>query len=990
MAVYHCSASTVSRSSGRSAVAAAAYRAGERLDDTRTGLTHDYTRKGGVLHSEIVTPAGAPSWACDRGELWNRAEAAEEKSPKRATATTAREFRLALPHELDHDGRVSAVRAFARHLCDTYGVAVDFAIHAPDRDGDDRNHHAHVMLTDRVLNDAGFGGKVRGLNVANGGREAVESIRAEWAKIANRHLELAGSAERIDHRSYEARGIDAEGTKHLGPSASAMERRGEASDRGDQNREIVAANGERAALKAEYTRLGDAMTAEEQARQHRADERAERAAVRTSDPAAILDSITERRSTFTEAELAATLRKTITDPAERERLAEAILARPEIVALAEQPGGMPTRYTTEAVLQHEAEGLAAARALAADRSHAVSRATLHRIAERGEFGSMSAEQYGAFIRSTGPEGLAIIAGEAGTGKSYAAGAIRAAYEAEGGRVIGLAVTNKVIQDMQRDGFREVRTVHGALQDIARDRAGWNNRTVVVIDEAAMLSTKQLVGVLTAAKAAGAKVIAIQDQEQLGSAYARGGLAGAMQEQHPAAVSHLSEIRRIKDTAQDAAGQREAFNLMHSGRFREALGIFDRQGAINWRETQDEARAALAERYAADLDAAPGRRRFALANSNADVALLNVDLRAVHRQRGELGADHVLQTKDGPAAFATGDRIQFTGSAYHKAARDGGLANGNCGTVREIEGGRVTVELDGGKGQPGRVVSFDVGEDARAGQFNAFRHGYAGTVYRSQGSTIDVAYRLHSGAERSAASYVGATRHTEALHIFTSKEAVRGRDPWMAERGGLDGLTEAKRESAERSYQAWAEANPALGQRHGLADYVAYVQGKWAEDKAHALDLDNLARQMSRREEGRAASQFHRVERPARSFAKAAQEAAGRAQDGAGYRRAMPGRPAAPTPPTAPQTADAQRKAATIGKHPAPDRTAAALYRQHQQDATTRQQREADERKTPTTTPAPTGRAAYERFLEASQKAREAEATRPDPTTPRDRPRGRTR
>lgn len=787
-------------------------------------------------------------------------EKAEDKSTRRAKATTAREFRLALPHELDDKGRLACVRAFAHYMVDTYGVVVDFSIHLADRDGDERNFHTHILVSDRRITDAGFGGKVREFNLAAGGKKHIAAIRQKWADIANEHLAAAGIDAKIDHRSYKAQWIDRDAAEHMGPAATAMERRGEGSDIGDRNREIKAGNNARAAKKAEYEQLGKAMLAEEKARIDRADQRAEQAAIRSHDPAAILAAITAKRSTFTKAEVEADIRKSVHSPRERAELVAEIFARPELVGLAEQPGEKATRYTTEAVLKHEAQGLAAARDLMADKSHGLSRNTIRRVVEDGKYGSMSAEQHSAFVRATGREGLAIIAGEAGTGKSYAANAIRTAYEAEGNRVIGLAVTNKVIQDMARDGFTHTRTIHGALQDVARERAGWNSRTVLIIDEAAMLSTKQTVDIMAAAARAGAKVIAIQDTAQLGSAFARGGLAGAIEAEHSAAVTRLSEIRRIKDTATDAAGQRKAFNLMHEGRWKEALSIMDNGEAIHWNATNDEARAALAAQYGRDVEARPDRRRFTLAQSNAEVLRLNAELRTIHRARGDLGADHVLQTKDGPQAFANGDRIQFTASAYHKADREAGLANGNHGTIREIDGLRVTVELDAAKGQQGRVIAFTVGENARAGEFNGLRHGYAGTIYRSQGSTVDEVYRLHTGGERAATNYVGNTRHTEALHLYTSREAVRGADPWMREAGGLVGLTEAKRASAERSYAAWTSANPDFGRRYGLADYVAYVQDQWAGEQGRAVDIEALARQMGRREEARAASQFFRVER----------------------------------------------------------------------------------------------------------------------------------
>ena len=303
MAIYSLQVKTVSRSAGRSVVAAAAYRAAENIADDRLGVVWDFTRKSGVLHSEIMAPANAPEWACDRSELWNAAERAEDKSTRRSSATTGRDIILALPHELSHEQRLAAVREFAGSLVERYGVAVDFAIHAPDRHSDERNYHAHLLMTTRRLGPEGFGAKTRELDGFRNGAAEIEAIRAGWERIGNRALEQAGLDIRIDCRSYADQGLDREATVHLGPIASGMERKGEATDLGDRNRAATARNaerervaGDRAAVSAEIIDL-----AAERAR--REAERELRAAIRTHSPPKILDVLTERRSTFSRGDL---------------------------------------------------------------------------------------------------------------------------------------------------------------------------------------------------------------------------------------------------------------------------------------------------------------------------------------------------------------------------------------------------------------------------------------------------------------------------------------------------------------------------------------------------------------------------------------------------------------------------------------------------------------------------------------------------------------
>ncbi|NCC41762.1 MAG: conjugal transfer protein TraA [Gammaproteobacteria bacterium] len=240
MAVYRLSAKVIGRNAGRSVTAAAAYRAGECIEDERTGLAHDYRRRTGVEHVEILAPDNAPEWMRDRAKLWNAVELIE----KRKDAQLARELQLALPCELDASQNLALVRGFVREQCVAHGMVADIAIHSPDREGDERNWHAHVLLTMRDLLGDGFGKKNRAWNES----ARLEDWREKWAEYQNRALERAGSKERVDHRSLEARGIDREAEPKLGPHASEMERRGKASDRGDERRAVWRRNQRREQL----------------------------------------------------------------------------------------------------------------------------------------------------------------------------------------------------------------------------------------------------------------------------------------------------------------------------------------------------------------------------------------------------------------------------------------------------------------------------------------------------------------------------------------------------------------------------------------------------------------------------------------------------------------------------------------------------------------------------------------------------------------------
>jgi ATP-dependent exoDNAse (exonuclease V) alpha subunit len=246
--MYHLSIKLVSRSTGRSATAASAYRAGEKIHDERTNTTHDYTRKQGVVHEEILTPEESPEWAKDREKLWNAAELAE----KRKDSRVAREYEIAIPKELSKEEGIELVMEFGKELSDRYGVAVDVAVHKDhkkDWQGKEKgfdSYHAHLLSTTRLLGKEGLGEKAalelsdskrKSLGLCKGSEE-IETVRKMWEQTANRALERSGHRERIDCRSLKEQGIEREPTRHLGSKATYLERSGTQTEIGDVNRQI--------------------------------------------------------------------------------------------------------------------------------------------------------------------------------------------------------------------------------------------------------------------------------------------------------------------------------------------------------------------------------------------------------------------------------------------------------------------------------------------------------------------------------------------------------------------------------------------------------------------------------------------------------------------------------------------------------------------------------------------------------------------------------
>ncbi len=234
MALFYLQISSLSRGSGRRATAAAAYRAGERVRDERSGELHSFAQRRDVLHTEIFVPqqfAGLPlEWARQRERLWNTAEHAE----RRHNARVAREFQVNLPAELSPNGRLALARSFAGEIAERYRIAVDLAVHAPRADGDPRNFHAHLLVTTREVTPTGLGAKA-GLDLSArerrqrglpDHRQEYVRVRERWAELANAALAAENRAERIDHRSLAAQGVDREPQPRIPLMHLRMEQRG--------------------------------------------------------------------------------------------------------------------------------------------------------------------------------------------------------------------------------------------------------------------------------------------------------------------------------------------------------------------------------------------------------------------------------------------------------------------------------------------------------------------------------------------------------------------------------------------------------------------------------------------------------------------------------------------------------------------------------------------------------------------------------------------
>ena len=277
MAMFHLSTNPIKRSAGRSATASAAYRAGCKIEDNRTGLKHDYSKKQGIVKTDCFIFSNGQKLNIDRAELWNAAEKAE----KRKDGRTAREVIINLPHELSEEQRQSLVEDFTKDISKKYKVAIDYAIHLPDKHGDQRNHHAHILMTTRaatlenntlVLGDKTnielSNTKLAKLNLPKT-QEQIVNLRRHWATTTNKHLENAGIDRRIDHRSYEEQGSYYLPTVKLGWEASALERKGISTAKGDINRQVANDNLESYIINTELESLKEQLAKQQEEEKER-------------------------------------------------------------------------------------------------------------------------------------------------------------------------------------------------------------------------------------------------------------------------------------------------------------------------------------------------------------------------------------------------------------------------------------------------------------------------------------------------------------------------------------------------------------------------------------------------------------------------------------------------------------------------------------------------------------------------------------------------
>ncbi len=783
MAIMFVRAQVISRGAGRSIVSAAAYRHRARMMDEQAGTSFSY--RGGAAelkHEELALPDQIPAWlriaidgktvAAASETLWNAVDAFET----RADAQLARELIIALPEELSRSENIALVREFVRDNLTSRGMIADWVYH--DKDG---NPHIHLMTTLRPLTEEGFGQKkvpVLGADGAPlrvttpdrpngkivyklwaGDKETMKDWKISWAENANRHLALAGHDIRLDGRSYAEQGLDGIAQKHLGPEKAALARKGV---------EMYFAPADLARRQEMADRL-------------------------LADPELLLKQLGNERSTFDEKDIAKALHRTVDDPTDFANIRARLMASDDLVLLKPQQTDRqtgkvsePAVFTTRNILRTEYDMAQSAEVLSRRRGFGIGDGKIAAAVRSVETADpeksfkLDREQVEAVRHVTGDNGIAAVVGLAGAGKSTLLAAARVAWEIENHRVFGAALAGKAAEGLEDSSGIKSRTLASWELAWENGRDLLDRGDVFVVDEAGMVSSQQMARVLKTAEAAGAKVVLVGDAMQLQPIQA-GAAFRAISERIGSA--ELAGVRRQREE-----WAHEASRLFARGKVEEALDAYAREGRI----FEAERRADVVERIVADwtdarrdlirntADSEPplrlrGDELLVLAHTNDDVKRLNEALRKVMKDNGALTAPSDFQTERGVREFAAGDRIIFLENARFLEPRAPKLGpqyvkNGMLGTV---------VSTGDERGQPLLSVRLDNGRDVVISEdsYRNIDHGYAATIHKSQGSTVDRTFVLATGTMDQHLTYVSMTRHRDRADLYAAREDFQPKPEW---------------------------------------------------------------------------------------------------------------------------------------------------------------------------------------------------------------------
>lgn len=520
----------------------------------------------------------------------------------------------------------------------------------------------------------------------------------------------------------------------------------------------------------------------------------------SKEPSHIIKALTRNKAVFSERDINAFLNKHVAVEGQS-HVFEGVLNHSGLLPLYDKETGQKTSYfTTHEVRAEEEKLIRFADKIARNPAPVLSSDS---IAKGLEGRAFSEEQHKAYELCTqSGEALSLIQGRAGVGKSYVLNSIRMAHEEEGYRVLGLAPTHKVAADLRENGF-EAKTCHNFLFSYKNNRDTLNSNTLVVVDEAAMLGTEISMELFHVIKTTGAKLILVGDDRQL-SSVERGGIFRTLTERYESV--ELNEVRR-----QTINWQKAISEDLSKGDITNAVNLLQTHKCIDWQETKEEALTSLLKSWEKDSLTQPHGTRQILAQRNVEVDALNQGARDILRGQGRLGeVELTCSTTRGKMDFAVGDRIQLT-----KTDKSQDLYNGNFGFIEEINAEHKTL-----------TVSFDNGEKKTINPqaYDGLRHGYASTVYKAQGATLDHVYVLHSSATNQATNYVALTRQTKSLSLYVSRDQTPNEAHLIRQMSRVDGNGPSLNFDTEKGIQRKLEEKTFKTQlRDGVETLVTKVK-----------------------------------------------------------------------------------------------------------------------------------------------------------------------
>ena len=528
-----------------------------------------------------------------------------------------------------------------------------------------------------------------------------------------------------------------------------------------------------------------------------------------ANPSIALDAITRQQATFTKRDLAMFVHRHSDGKDQFDLAMGAVQASPNMVALGKDGRG-DDRFTSRDMIEVEARLERASQIMAERERHRVGERekTRARAAAEARGLALSGEQRAAFDHATHAKDLGVVIGYAGTGKSAMLGVAREAWEAAGYEVRGAALSGIAAENLEAGSAIPSRTIASLEHHWAKGNELLTSRDVLVIDEAGMIGSRQMERVLSAASDAGAKVVLVGDPQQL-QAIEAGAAFRSIAERHGGV--EITEIRR-----QQVDWQRDATRHLATGRTGEALSAYAERGMIHPAATREAARDELIDRWDAERIGNPNDNRIILTHTNDEVRGLNLAARERLRAAGELGVDVALQVERGDRSFAQGDRVMFL-----RNDRDFGVKNGSLGTLQSVSAQRMAVMLD-----DGRSVAFDTKS------YSQIDHGYAATIHKTQGVTVDRAHVLATPGMDQHSSYVALSRHRESVQLHY------GRDDF-ADTGKLARTLSRERTkdmAADYPRERDVDAARAFAERRGISfrERVAEIGRKVMPEKARSI------------------------------------------------------------------------------------------------------------------------------------------------------------